>query len=131
MVATLGGGDSSFCDTAMERVPSELFSQRPLTSAPNNGNQNSGPLYCSVMDSAGCVLNRIQIPTCESMDTTGDVVGGAGAVGTIVFGVASLTSAGASSPVTVPGLTLSKVAWAAGNLLNILAKHGIGCTGTP
>ncbi len=63
------------------------------------------------------------------MDTTGDVIGGTGAVGTIGFGIASLTTAGGGSPVTVPGLTGSGIAWAFGNLLNILAKHGIGCTG--
>jgi RHS repeat-associated protein len=109
---------------------------QPTAGNPGNGGNgsgggpHSGPYRCSMMDSAGCLLNQITIPTCKHMDNTGDVIGGAGALGTIGFGAASLTTAGASSPVTVPGMTISGIAWASGNLLNILAKHGILCKGS-
>ena len=122
------GDDSSDGGSPSTQTPgnSQGSASNGSTPAPSNTGVTGG-LVCY---QGGCIQpgGPPIIPTCQQMDTAGDIIGGIGAAGTIAFGAASLTSSGAASPVTVPGLTVSGMSWAFGNLLNIFAKHGILCT---
>lgn len=72
----------------------------------------------------------VPLITCKGLDSAGDVVGGIGAAGTIGSGVSIIATWGTDSPIALAVGTASGVLWAGGNLMNILAKHGIGCTGS-
>jgi YD repeat-containing protein len=73
---------------------------------------------------------RSLLPTCQSMDNAGDVIGGIGEVGTIGssgFLLYDLIKKLPPNPVTGAVALGSNILWAAGNGLNTMAKHGILC----
>jgi hypothetical protein len=70
------------------------------------------------------------LPTCKTLDNIGDATSVIGAVGVIITSVsigAIVLSGGTATPVVVVADLGLGAIWAAGNVLNVAAKHDIGC----
>jgi len=96
-----------------------------------NNAPNNGGLFAPAGKICRFGCKNVPPPTtCKDLDTEGDIVGGIGAAGTVGSGAVTLATWGTTSPGTLITGTASGILWAYGNLLNLAAKHGIGCTGT-
>jgi len=64
------------------------------------------------------------------LDNAGDAIGVTGAAGVIITSVSIgviVLSGGTATPVVIAVDAGFGAAWAAGNIMNTAAKHGIGC----
>jgi RHS repeat-associated protein len=70
------------------------------------------------------------LPSCRGLDNAGDAIGVTGAAGVVITSVsigAIVLSGGTATPVVIAVDAGFGAAWAAGNIMNTAAKHGIGC----